>query len=100
MCCVAGGICVVSVDFLTVPAANSIQRIGQLPDGLKPLGHTFIDTTVSEAAYIAPLRYRGENDIYGQLMVSKKGEINVYANRDGYDYAYFYGQLVFPVTRS
>lgn len=52
------------------------------------------------AVYIAPLRYRGESDIYGQIMVSKTGEIDVYANRCGSDYAYFYGQLVFPVTRS
>lgn len=83
-----------------MPAANSTQKIGQLPDGLKPLGHTTTDTTASEAVYIAPLRYRGENDIYGQLMVSKTGEIDVYANRSGNNYAYFYGQLVFPVTRS
>lgn len=83
-----------------VSAANSTQKIGQLPDGLKPLNHTTTDTTASEAVYIAPLRYRGENDIYGQIMVTQTGEISVYANRGGRDYTYFYGQLVFPVTRS
>ena len=90
-----------SVDYLTVYAANSTQKIGQLPDGLKPLGHTYIDQNGGgTVAYIAPLKYRGENDIYGQLMVSKTGEINVYANRGGSNCAYYYGQLVFPVTRS
>ena len=100
MCCVSGGVCVVSGDYITVPTANKYQKIGQLPDGLKPLGYTSTGTTVSDTAYIAPLRYRGENDVYGQIMITQTGEIGVYANRGGSDYAYFYGQLVFPVTRS
>ena len=80
--------------------ANSTLKIGQLPDGLKPLGHAFVDPSLNEVAYIAPLRYRGENNIYGQLMVSGTGGINVYVNQGGSGYSYFYGQLVFPVTNS
>lgn len=101
MCCVEGGVCIVSVDFLTVPVANSQRTIGTLPNGMKPLGHVASDQTGSdEVAYIAPLRYRGNNSIYGQLMVLNSGKISVYASQGGSDSSYYYGQLVFPVTRS
>ena len=101
MCYVEGDVCIVSVDFLTVPVANSQRRIGTLPNGIKPLGHAASDQTGSgEVAYIAPLRYRGNNSIYGQLMVLNSGEISVYASQGGSDSSYYYGQLVFPVTRS
>lgn len=101
MCYVEGGVCIVSVDFLAVPVANSQRRIGTLPNGIKPLGHAASDQTGSgEVAYIAPLRYRGDNSIYGQLMVLNSGEISVYASQGGSRYSYYYGQLVFPVTRS
>ena len=101
MCCVEGGVCIVSVDFLSVPVANSERKIGTLPNGMKPLGHTAADQTGSdEVAYIAPLRYMGDNSMYGQLMVKNSGEISVYANQGGSRYSYYYGQLVFPVTRS
>ena len=98
---VEGGVCIVSVDFLSVPIANSERKIGTLPNGMKPLGHTTADQTGSdEVAYIAPLRYRGDNSIYGQLMVKNSGKISVYVSHGGSNYAYYYGQLVFPVTRS
>lgn len=101
MCYVEGGVCIVSVDFLSVPIANSERKIGTLPNGMKPLGHTAADQTGSdEVAYIAPLRYRGDNSIYGQLMVKNSGKISVYVSHGGSNYAYYYGQLVFPVTRS
>ena len=101
MCFVEGGVCIVSVDFLSVPVANSERKIGTLPNGMKPLGHTTADQTGSdEVAYIAPLRYRGDNSIYGQLMVKNSGKISVYVSHGGSNYAYYYGQLVFPVTRS
>ena len=101
MCCVEGGVCIVSVDFLSVPVANSERTIGTLPNGMKPLGHVAYDQTGSdEVAYIAPLRYRGNNSIYGQLMVKNSGKISVYASQGGSDSSYYYGQLVFPVTRS
>ena len=75
-----------------------MQRIGRLPDSLKPLGIVVSGQTGSDdAAYIAPLRFRGDNSPYGQLMVTNSGAINVYVNNTG---SYFYGQLVFPVTRS
>ena len=101
MCCVEGGVCIVSVDFLSVPVANSERTIGTLPNGMKPLGHAAADQTGSdEVAYIAQLRFRGENSIYGQLMVKNSGKISVYVSHGGSNYAYYYGQLVFPVTRS
>lgn len=101
MCCVEGGVCIVSVDFLSVPVANSERTIGTLPNGMKPLGHAAADQTGSdEVAYIAPLRFRGENSICGQLMVKNSGKISVYVSQGGSSYAYYYGQLVFPVTRS
>lgn len=101
MCFVEGGVCIVSVDFLSVPVANSERTIGTLPNGMKPLGHAANEQTGSdEVAYIAPLRYRGNNSIYGQLMVKNSGKISVYVSHGGSNYAYYYGQLVFPVTRS
>lgn len=101
MCFVEGGVCIVSVDFLSVPVANSERTIGTLPNGMKPLGHAADDQTGSdEVAYIAPLRFRGDNSIYGQLMVKNSGKISVYVSHGGSNYAYYYGQLVFPVTRS
>ena len=101
MCYVEGGVCIVSVDFLAVPFANSQRRIGTLPNGIKPLGHAAADQTGSdEVAYIAPLRYRGDNSIYGQLMVLNSGKISVYVSHGGSNYSYYYGQLIFPVTRS
>ena len=101
MCCVEGGVCIVSVDFLSVPVANSERTIGTLPNGMKPLGHAAADQTGSdEVAYIAQLGFRGENSIYGQLMVKNSGKISVYVSHGGSNYAYYYGQLVFPVTRS
>lgn len=101
VCCIAGGICIISVDFLTIHAANTMVKIGTLPDGLKPVGQVGMSQIeTNKDAYIAPLRFRGDNSAYGQLMVSNAGNISVYTNRSGSDYAYFYGQLVFPVTRS
>lgn len=94
-----GGICIISVDFLTVFAANTMVKIGTLPDGLKPIGHVGVSQNAAdEVAYIAPLRFRGDDYSYGQLMVSNAGNILAYTNHSGSDYAYFYGQLVFPVT--
>ena len=101
MCFVEGGVYIVSVDFLSVPVANSERTIGTLPNGMKPLGQAAEDQTGSDyVAYIAPLRYRGDNSIYGQLMVKNSGKISVYASKGGSDSSYYYGQLVFPVTRS
>ena len=101
MCFVEGGVCIVSVDFMSVPVANSERKIGTLPNGMKPLGSAAADQTGSDdVAYIAPLRYRGDNSIYGQLMVKNSGKISVYVSKGGSSYAYYYGQLVFPVTRS
>lgn len=101
MCYVEGGVCIVSADFMSVPVSNSECKIGTLPNGMKPLGCTKADQTGSdEVAYIAPLRYRGDNSMYGQLMVKNSGAISVYVNQGGSSYAYYYGQLVFPVTRS
>lgn len=68
---------------------------------MKPLGNAAADQTGSDdVAYIAPLRYRGDNSIYGQLIVKNSGKISVYVSHGGSTYAYYYGQLVFPVTRS
>ena len=101
MCYVEGGVCIVSVDFMSVPVANSERKIGTLPNGMKPLGSAAAGQTGSDdVAYIAPLRYRGDNSIYGQLIVKNSGKISVYVSHGGSNYAYYYGQLVFPVTRS
>ena len=93
-----GGICIVSVDFLTMTTANSMLKIGQLPDGMNPIGSAGSDQTGSEGvAYIGPLKFRGDGSLYGQMMVTNSGAITAYVNRVG---SYFFGQLVFPVTRS
>lgn len=98
MCYIEGGICIVSVDFLTVGVANSSYLVGTLPNGIKPLGRAASDQVGDDqGAYIAPLRWRGDNSRYGQIMVLNSGEITVFANTTG---GYYYGQLVFPVTSS
>lgn len=95
---VEGGVCIVSADFLSVSVANSLYRVGTLPNGIKPLGQTASDQVGNdEVAYIAPLRYRGDNSAYGQIAILNSGEIVAYVNKGG---AYYYGQLIFPVTRS
>lgn len=97
-CYIEGGICIVSVDFLDVRVANSLYRVGTLPNGIKPLGQTAFDQVGNnDGAYIAPLRWRGDNSKYGQIMVLNSGEIVTFASTIG---TYYYGQLIFPVTRS
>lgn len=101
MCYIEGGICVVAADYLTVSQKNANVRLGSLPDGLKPLGHAGTGQTGDEGvAYIGVLRYRGQDSIFGQIMVTNAGAITVYVNDGGPTYSYFYGQVVFPVTRS
>lgn len=101
MCYVEGGICIISTDFLALPVSNSLRRIGVLPNGLKPLGHTASNKADSDdIAYIATLRYRGDDSKYGQLMVNNSGEISVWVNSGSPDNAYYFGILVFPVTSS
>lgn len=98
ICCVEGGVCVIAADYLTVSQKAADVRLGSLPDGLRPLGHINASQAGDEdVAYIGPLRFRGDNSLYGQLMVTNSGAINAYVNNTG---SYFYGQLVFPVTRS
>lgn len=98
---VEGGICIVSADFLAVPVANSSYKIGTLPNGVKPLGHVDAGETGSgETAYIAPLRHRGDNSKYGQMMVSNSGEITAFVSDAESGSGYYYGSLVFPVTTS
>lgn len=100
MCYVEGGICIVSVDYLPVSVATAQYEIGTLPDGLKPLGHVSANGTGDmDTAYIAPLRYRGDDSKYGQLMVTNSGKITVWANGMETE-GYYYGFLVFPVTSS
>lgn len=100
-CYVEGGICILSADFLTVPQSNTNVIIGRLPDGLRPLGHAGVEQTGSnDVAYIGVLRYRGYDANFGQMMVTNSGSIVVYTNVSGDENAYFYGQVVFPVTRS
>lgn len=100
-CYVEGGICIVSADFLTLPHGGANATIGRLPDGLRPLGHAYVDQTGGEdVAYIGVLRYRGYDANFGQMMVTNSGSITAYANVGGDENAYFYGQIVFPVTRS
>lgn len=100
VCYVEGGICIVSVDFLPVSIATEQYEIGTLPDGLKPLGHASASETGDmKTAYIAPLRHRGDDSKYGQLMVTNSGKIAVWANSMASD-GYYYGTLVFPVTSS
>lgn len=97
-CYVEGGLCVVSVDFLTMQRANESVRIGALPDGLKPRGQACADMTAGgQVAYIAPLRYRGNDSFFGQLSVTNSGAIMAYVNAAGTNNGYYYGQLVFPV---
>jgi hypothetical protein len=96
-CYVEGGICIVSTDYLNVKTANTFTQIGTLPDGLKPLGVASNSSHNDSGAYIAPLRYRGEDSMSGQLMVDRNGLISVYVNRVAD--SYYYGQLVFPVSR-
>lgn len=101
MCYVEGGICIVSADYLTLPSGNTNVTIGSLPDGLRPLGHTGVDQTGGEdIAYIGVLRYRGYDANFGQMMITNSGSIMAYTNVGGAENAYFYGQVVFPVTRS
>ena len=99
MCYVEGGICIVSVDYLPVSVATTQYEIGALPDGLKPLGQASAGSTGDmETAYIAPLRYRGDDSKYGQIIVTNSGKIEIWANSAASD-GYYYGVLVFPVTR-
>lgn len=101
MCYIEGGICIVSADFLAVPVSNSQCRIGTIPNGMKPLGRTYSGQTGSDGiAYIAPLRHRGSDSKYGQLMVNNSGEITAWASYGASDAGYYYGCLVFPVTPS
>ena len=101
MCYVEGGVCIVSVDYLAVPVSTTQLRIGTLPNGMKPLGHTDSSETGSgDTAYIAPLRHRGGDSKYGQLMVTNSGGITVWANSGESGNGYYYGCLVFPVTYS
>lgn len=101
MCYVEGGICIVSADYLGLPYGNALATLGRLPDGLRPLGHVGVDQTGGEdIAYIGVLRYRGYDANFGQLMVTNSGSIMAYANVGGDENAYFYGQVVFPVTHS
>lgn len=101
MCYVEGGICILSADFLNLPSSNTNVLVGSLPDGVVPLGHAFVDQTGGEdVAYIGALRYRGNDAYFGQMMVTNSGSILAYANASGDEHAYFYGQVVFPVTRS
>lgn len=101
MCYIEGGICVISADFLAVPSSNGSYHIGTLPDGLKPLGHTSADhTSGGISAYVAPLRYRGNDSKYGQLQVEDSGEITAWVNSGSSSAAFYYGILVFPVTSS
>lgn len=98
MCYVEGGVCVIAADYLTVSQKAASVRLGSLPDGLRPLGHIDEGQVGDEGvAYIGPLRFRGDNSLYGQLTVTNSGTINAYVNSIG---SYFFGQLVFPVTRS
>ena len=99
-CYTEGGICILSLDYLKVTQKGVNVKLGNLPDGLKPLGQAHIDQVSNEdIAYIGPLRYRGDNNIYGQVMVTNSGTIMCYVSDAGPTYLYFYGQLVFPVTR-
>lgn len=99
-CYVEGGICIVSTDFLALPYGSTNVTIGSLPDGLKPLGHIGVGQTGGEdIAYIGALRYRGYDANFGQLMVTNSGSIMAYANVGGTKNTYFYGQVIFPVTR-
>lgn len=102
MCCIEGGICIVSVDFMAVNTANTMQQIGALPNGIKPLGCASAEQlgVSDDTAYIAPLRYRGNDGMFGQMLVTKAGAIYAYVNNAGRNLSYYYGQLVFPVTRS
>lgn len=98
MCYVEGGLCVIAADYLTVSQKAATVRLGSLPDGLRPLGHIDPEQAGGEdVAYIGLLRFRGDNNLYGQIMVTNSGAINAYVNNNG---SYFFGQLVFPVTRS
>jgi hypothetical protein len=100
MCYVEGGVCVIAADYLTVSQKAAVVRLGSLPDGLRPLGHIDAEAAADEdVAYIGTLRFRGENSLYGQIMVTNSGTINAYVN-DNNNGSYFFGQLVFPVTRS
>lgn len=98
-CCIRAGICTVSVDYLALPASKTQVKIGTLPCGLKPIG-TASNESVGEdaAAYIAPLAYRGVTGRYGQMLVSRQGNIYAYVSDGGSAAAYYYGQLVFPVS--
>lgn len=97
-CYVEGRICIVSIDYLKVETVNTFIQIGTLPDGLKPLGVASNSSSNDNgSAYIAPLRYRGNESLSGQLSVDREGRIFVYVNQVGS--TYYYGQLVFPVSR-
>lgn len=97
-CYVEGGLCVVSVDFLTMQRSNESVHIGTLPDGLKPRGQACADMTDGgQMAYIAPLRYRGNDSFFGQLSVTNSGAIMAHVSVAGTNNGYYYGQLVFPV---
>lgn len=101
LCYIEGGICVISADFLSVPSSKKSYRIGTLPDGLKPLGHISTDNTASDiSAYIAPLRYRGNDSKYGQLQVEDSGEITAWVSSGSPEEKFYYGCLVLPVTSS
>lgn len=97
-CYIEGGMCIVSVDFLSVTSATTVVNIASLPDGLKPLGYIVAGSSgMNDHAYIAPIKYRGtNNDYFGQLMVTRGGMICAYVTHPG---SYYYGQLVFPIAR-
>ena len=70
-----------------------------MPDGILPLGKSYDSST--DAAYIGVLRYRGNDQFYGQVDVTMTGDVRIWVNKsvaDVDEVDYFYGQVVFPIA--
>ena len=91
----------VAVDYMGCAQAQTVRVVGQLPDGVVPLGRAAeSESPTSGTAYIAPLRYRGDSSKYGQVEISASGTIRTWVSHATATGAqdYYFGQVAFPIA--
>lgn len=84
---VSGKMCVISVDFLNITKANTMQTVGKLPSWCVP--HP--SGNGSDGRWIGYMFVRGAQS-YGQIMVRTDGTIEAYSSTEG---EYHSGQVFF-----
>lgn len=91
----------VAVDYMGCAQAQTVRVVGQLPDGVVPLGRAAeSESPTSGTAYIAPLRYRGDASRYGQIEVTASGAVRIWVSHATGSGAqgYYFGQVSFPIA--